>query len=116
LVTDYGDGTCHVSQAAAPTANDDKVTTPVDTPVTIDVLANDIYCGTVEPATVVFPDSGSLGPWDGGTITYYAVAGSSCTDSFTYQICDTAGQCDSATVYITVGPQLPDLQHRIQTT
>jgi hypothetical protein len=105
LVTDNGDGTCHVSSGLdGPDAVDDAVTTPVDTPVTIDVLANDIY---VEPVVVLLevgPSHGLVGPWADGTITYTPDPGFSDTDSFTYRICDTAGQCDTATVIIIVGP------------
>lgn len=80
------------------------MTTPVDTPVTIDVLANDIYVDPVVVSLQVGPSHGLVGPWVDGTITYYPDPGFFGTDSFTYQICDTGGQCDSATVTITVRP------------
>ena len=101
-VTDNGDGTCHVS--TAPDAVDDAVSTSVDTPVTIDVLANDIYVGTVVVSVQVFPQYGILGIVGGGVFEYTPNAGFVGTDSFTYQVCNTAGQCDTATVTITVGP------------
>jgi hypothetical protein len=105
LVTDNEDGTCHVSTApAAPVAVDDEVTTPVDTPVNINVLANDIYVDLASVVLQLGPSAGQVGPWDGGTITYYPDPGFLGTDSFTYQICDTSDQCDTATVTITVGP------------
>jgi hypothetical protein len=101
---DNGDGTCYVTECSEPPdAVDDEVTTPMDTPVTFDVLANDTY---VEPVVVLLqvgPSHGLVGPWVDGTITYYPDPGFFGTDSFTYQICDTCGQCDTATVTITVG-------------
>jgi hypothetical protein len=100
LVTDNGDGTCHVS----PDAVDDEVTTPVDTPVTIDILANDIYVDPVVVLVQVFPLHGTLGPVEDGTITYTPDSSFIGNDSFNYQICDTDDLCDTATVTIIVGP------------
>ena len=99
--TGRGDGTCFLT---ALEAVDDAVTTPVDTPVTIDVLANDIYVDPVVVSLQVGPSHGLVGPWVDGTITYYPDPGFFGTDSLTYQICDTGGQCDSATVTINVRP------------
>ena len=105
-VTVDADGrTCHISiEPVAPDAVDDQVTTPVDTPVTIDVLANDIFDPTVYVSVQVFPQHGILGIVEVGTFEYTPNAGFVGTDSFIYQICDTASQCDTATVTITVGP------------
>jgi hypothetical protein len=104
LVTVYEDGTCHVSTAPALEAVDDQVTTPVDTPVTIDVLANDNYVDSVAVSVQVFPQYGTLGIQGLGIFEYTPNAGFIGTDSFTYQICETDGQCDAATVTIIVGP------------
>lgn len=103
-VTVNADGTCHV--CTAPDAVDDAVTTPVDTPINIDVLANDCYIEPVVVSVQVSPQNGFLGPVDVGTVPYTPNAGFIGTDSFTYSICDTAtGQCSgTATVTITVGP------------
>lgn len=97
--------TCHVSSAPVVLdAADDEVTTPVDTPVTIDVLANDRYVGEVLVSLQIGPSHGLVGPWTNGTITYYPDPGFFGTDSFTYQICETESQCDTATVIVIVGP------------
>jgi len=93
-----------VQQPAAPIAVDDEVTTPVDTPVTIDVLANDFYDGQVIVSIQVFPQYGILGILDVGIFEYTPNPGFIGTDSFTYQICDNIGLCDTATVTIAVGP------------
>ena len=87
-----------------PVANDDSVTTPEDTPVTASVTGNDQQTGEgvhtwsklTDPANgdVVFNADGSY--------TYTPDAGWSGIDSFTYQICDVDGDCDPATVTITV--------------
>ena len=93
--------TCHLVTLDAV---DDEVTTPVDTPVTIDVLANDAYVGSVVVSLQSGPSSGVVDPWVDGTITYYPDPGFFGTDSFTYRICDASSQCDTATVIIIVGP------------
>jgi hypothetical protein len=111
-VTDHGNGTCHVS--TAPIAVDAEVTTPQDTAVTTDVLANDIYVDPVTPATVDFPVNGTLGPWMGGTITNTPNTDFFGTDSFIYRITGIEGASDTATATITVGPY-PLLPRKFQT-
>ena len=89
-----------------PEAVDDSETTDEDTPVTVEVLANDSdpdgddlsIIGTTEPA------SGSITLNDDGTITYTPDADFSGEDSFTYTISDGNGGEDTATVTITVIP------------
>lgn len=92
-----------------PIANDDSAQTTQDTPVTLDVLANDIDrnptpgVGLV-PVVVEPPDHGTLTPNSDGTFTYTPNAGFTGTDSFVYQ--DQEGQLTSnpATVTIQVLP------------
>ena len=72
--------------------------------VSPDVLANDIYVDPVVVSVQVFPQYGILGIVSGGIFEYTPNAGFVGTDSFTYQLCDTGGQCDTANVTITVGP------------
>ena len=91
---------CRVSQA--PVAVDDFPTTPVDTPVEIDVLANDSYTDPVTVSVQVFPQYGTLGIVNIGIFEYTPNPGYVGIDSFIYQICNNAGQCDTATVTITV--------------
>ena len=93
---------CRVSQA--PVAVDDTVTTPVDTPVTIYVLENDSYTDPVIVSVQVFPQKGTLGIVGTGIFEYTPNPGYVGIDSFTYQICNNAGQCDTATVTINVSP------------
>ena len=93
-----------------PVANNDSASTPEDTSVAIDVAANDSDPeGSLDLASVntgcptcVQPDNGSLLNNGDGTFTYTPNSGFNGPDSFVYQICDTLGTCDTATVTITV--------------
>jgi hypothetical protein len=105
VMFDMGAAICHVSTGpVAPVAVDDEVTTPVDTPVTIDVLANDIYDDPLIVSIQEFPQNGILGILEVGMFEYTPNAGFVGTDSFTYKITDNAGLFDTATVTINVGP------------
>ncbi len=95
----------------APVANDDSATTPEDTPVAIDVTANDTDVdGNLDPTSVTV----TSGPANGavavdpvtGAVTYTPDADFNGTDSFTYEVCDdgTPVLCDTATVTVTVTP------------
>ncbi len=98
-----------------PTAVDDSGTdfqTDEDTPVTFDVAANDTDAdGNLAVATTnttctgcSMPAYGSLTNHGDGTFTYTPDADYHGADSFTYQICDTTGQCDTALVSLVVNP------------
>lgn len=90
-------------------AIDDAVATTEDTPVTIDVFANDNDLPTsgtfttTDPinGTVVVNDSGTLDPSD-DIVTYTPITGYVGVDTFTYTICDILGNCSTATVTIVV--------------
>jgi VCBS repeat-containing protein len=88
----------------APVANDDEATVPEDSSVTIPVLGND-YDPDGDPLSVSLV-SGPTHGWatvnPDGTITYTPNPDFCGTDSFTYQACDPAGACDTATVTIHV--------------
>jgi hypothetical protein len=91
-----------------PVAMDDAYSTPEDMPITVSVALNDTDVdGNLDPtsATVVSETShGTLGNNGDGTFTYTPDLNFNGTDSFEYQICDTDGLCDTATVTITVTP------------
>jgi len=96
--------------ADEPAAEADATTTGTDTPVTINVLANDH--GFADPATVSIVTApqhgsaivnGSAGEPSGVTVTYTPSAGFEGLDSFQYQVTDGAAT-DSATVTISVLP------------
>jgi VCBS repeat-containing protein len=88
----------------APVVNDDEATVPEDSSVTIPVLGND-YDPDGDPLSVSLV-SGPTHGWatvnPDGTITYTPNPDFCGTDSFTYQACDPAGACDTATVTIHV--------------
>lgn len=92
-----------------PVANDDTATTPQATPVTIDILANDSDPDdNLDPTTVdviTDPQHGTVVIANSDhTAVYTPAADFSGTDTFQYEVCDTTGACDQATVTITVTP------------
>ncbi|MTB53976.1 Ig-like domain-containing protein [Lewinella sp. W8] len=107
-------GTTTLTVNDLPVANDDVATTDENTPVNIPVLVNDDFGGDgpgTGPITVtVGASNGTATVNDGGTpndptddtIDYTPDAGFSGTDMFSYQICDSNGDCDDAEVTVTV--------------
>jgi hypothetical protein len=112
-------GACDIAQVSVsvdvvndpPVAMDDSVSTPEDTPVLIDVLANDtdvdgnIYPGSVN--VIAQPVSGTVENHGDGTLTYAPYPEFHGGDSFRYQVCDVIppgipGDCDTATVIISI--------------
>ena len=95
-----------------PTAVDDARTTPFDTPIAIDVLANDSDSdGTLDPSTVQLAHHGE--PLNGtvdvdpvtGQLTYTPDPDFAGTDSFEYVVLDNdLAESNSARVTITVLP------------
>ncbi len=90
-----------------PVAVDDAAVTDVDVPVTVDVLANDTDAeSNIDPTSV----SVVFGPFDGtvsvdavtGEITYTPDPGFSGNDQITYEVCDLAGECDTAVLDVLV--------------
>lgn len=90
----------------APLANDDAADTQVGAAVTIAVLANDTDAqGNLDPGSlrVIQPAAnGTTDVQEAGAISYVPTPGFAGADAFTYQICDSEGLCDSATVSISV--------------
>lgn len=91
-----------------PVAADDTVTTDEDTPVTFNVATNDNDAdGNLNPSsaiTLTDPSHCTVVNDGDGMFTYIPDAEYNGADSFTYEICDTDGLCDTATVAITVNP------------
>lgn len=91
-----------------PVAVDDDVQVPLDTPVVIDVLANDSDPDG-DPLTIIDASDRSVMMSlvvvnADGTIRYQPKAGWFGDDSFTYTISDGRGGTDSATVRVVVSP------------
>ncbi|MEP2059610.1 MAG: gliding motility-associated C-terminal domain-containing protein, partial [Maribacter litoralis] len=89
---------------------DDSVSTPVDTPIEVDILDNDFGIPTDGTLTVTDPSNGTVEINDGGTpddisddtLTYTPNDSYEGADSFEYTLCDAAGNCDTATVDISI--------------
>ena len=105
-----------VTVIAPPVALDDFATTELDTPVTIDVLANDTDCdNNIDPTTLINvtnPENGSV-MVDNGKFIYTPNSGYFGTDTFNYTICDAQGSCDEATVIITIEEGEPPVEIRL---
>jgi len=86
----------------------DTATTNEDTPVLINILANDSDSdGSIDPTTVAIisgPANGSVVVNGAGQVTYTPNGNYSGNDSFSYRVCDNDGACATATVSITVNP------------
>ncbi|MGH9176330.1 MAG: Ig-like domain-containing protein, partial [Vicinamibacterales bacterium] len=89
---------------AAPIASDNEATTDEDTPVIIDVLANDSDPDgdILSVANVTHPLNGTAILNADGTVTYTPAADFHGTDSFTYTVSDGQGGTDTATVTLNV--------------
>ncbi len=97
-----------MSGNAFPVATDDSAATAEDTPVGVDVLANDYdpdgILDVTSVAVVSGPASGSATVQPDGSITYVPAPDFAGTDGFTYRVCDDGAACATAAVSITVTP------------
>ncbi|MEM7545165.1 MAG: Ig-like domain-containing protein [Pseudomonadota bacterium] len=94
-----------------PDAADDGATTVLDTPIIIDVLANDIDADG-DTLTIISAGDGANGSvsLDDGILTYTPDTGFVGSDSFTYQISDQAGGAPAAatvSVEVLAAPNTP---------
>ena len=86
----------------APIAVDDRATTLLNTPIVVNVLANDTLNGATTPNVVANPANGTVIVNLDGSIEYRPNTGFIGTDTFVYELCNPQGNCDSATVTIEV--------------
>lgn len=95
-----------ITQDAAPTANNDTATTDEDTPVDINVLANDVEPDgdTLNITGVTQGTNGTVSVNLNKTIHYAPALNFFGSDSFTYTIDDGHGATSTATVNVTVNP------------
>ncbi|MFS4417683.1 gliding motility-associated C-terminal domain-containing protein [Maribacter sp. 2307ULW6-5] len=98
---------------------DDLVTTDEDVPLALDIYGNDADLPTEGTLTFTDPLNGTVSLDNGGTpnnpmddvLTYEPTPDYNGPDSFDYTVCNTAGDCSTATVTIDVLPivdALPD--------
>jgi len=94
-----------------PVAVNDTDTTPEDMHVTVNVLANDydVDLDSLTVTTVSNPLNGAAVINPNNTVTYTPDIGYNGPDSFTYEICDTDGFCDTGTVTIIVTEANPTM-------
>ncbi|ELB2105530.1 tandem-95 repeat protein, partial [Vibrio parahaemolyticus] len=89
-----------------PVANDDNYETSEDTSISMQVALNDTDPdGNLDASSVTIiaqPSSGSLINNGDGSLTYTPTLNSTGQDTYQYQICDTSGSCDTATVTINI--------------
>ena len=93
------------TSTVAPIAADDRVETARNTPVTINVLANDTPNGATTPNVVTAPQNGTAVVNPDGTIEYTPNTGFVGTDRLVYTLCNASG-CATATVSIEVTNKL----------
>ena len=91
--------TVSVGVNSAPVANDDVISTELNTATTTDVLANDVDVdGTLNASGVTVttqPSRGTVAVNADGTITYTPETDYVGADSYEYQVCDNDGACDT---------------------
>lgn len=92
-----------------PQAMDDVATGPSNTPIILATLGNDTDPNgdTLTVTSVSQPANGSVVLNPDGTVTYTPNPNYIGTDVFTYEICDTMGNCDTAVVTLTIENQDP---------
>lgn len=103
--------TVTVGSATGPTAVNDNATTPFNTPVTLDVLANDIAGNSpLVPSTVAFipgtippASQGVFSVNSAGQVTFTPANGFSGTSTVQYKVCDEINLCSQATITVVVG-------------
>jgi hypothetical protein len=95
-----------ITQDAAPTANNDTTTTDEDTPVDVNVLANDVEPDgdTLSVISVTQGANGAVSINPNKTVHYSPNLNFNGSDSFTYTIDDGHGGQSTATVNLTVNP------------
>jgi|GEM_PF-977491 len=90
-----------VTPTVLPVAVDDRASTALNTPVNIAVLANDTLNGATTPNVVTQPANGTVVVNADNTVEYRPHTGFVGTDTFVYEICNSAG-CSSATVTVDI--------------
>lgn len=98
-------------EAVTPVAENDMTTTPSATPVTYDVLVNDTDPNG-DPLTVTMvslPEGGTAAINSDGEVVVTPDADFVGDLVVTYTVCDTDGNCDTATLTVTVEPPVANI-------
>jgi len=90
-------------------AVDDSSSTQIGVPVAIPVITNDSdpEGGVLTISSVTQPDNGTVTFDPDGTVIYTPNPDFVGVDTFTYEVCDIEGRCDSATVTVSVDDDTP---------
>jgi LruC domain-containing protein len=104
--------TVTVSLVTGPTANDDALTSLLNTEVEFNVLSNDLAgSNAINPESITFvleslPDPATEGIFtfepSTGLVTFSPATGFTGAVSVDYQVCDSASMCDIATITVNV--------------
>jgi len=95
-----------------PTAVDDNATTPMNTPVSMTILSNDIQgTGALVPSSVTFisgtappPSVGVFTKNSSGVVTFTPALNYTGIATIHYQVCDINSLCDIAIITVTITP------------
>ena len=103
-ISDIANVTINIQTAVAGqvAAVDDAGSTTVGTPITIDVLGNDLGEGIQVAAIAALPINGTVLINPNGTITYTPTAGFSGNDQFAYILSGASGNTDIGNVNISI--------------
>ncbi len=103
---------CGGGAPTGPTAHDDNATTPLNTPVTLNVLSNDVAGSTaLVPSSVAFipgtqPNPATVGTFTvnpvTGAVTFTPVTGFTGLATIQYRVCDLNSLCSTANISVTV--------------
>ncbi len=102
---------------------DDLVTTDEDVPIVVDIYANDSGLPTTGTLTTTVPTNGVVNIDDNGTpndpsddiVTYTPNPDYNGPDTFDYTVCNSSGDCSTATVTIDVLPIVDALDDAVAT-
>jgi len=103
---------CSGGGLVGPTANNDNAVTTQNTPVVINVLANDVAgSGAIVPSTVAFvsgtqPNASTVGVFTvnavSGAVTFTPVAAFTGAATISYKVCDVNNLCGTAIITVNV--------------
>ncbi len=102
----------YITIIEGPTANDDSETTDMNTPVTINILDNDVAgSASIDPTTVDLDETTAPDPTTEGTftvnpttgiVTFTPVMNYTGTVTIDYEVCDENSLCDDATITVVI--------------
>ncbi len=95
-----------------PNPLDDNATTPINTPVLIDVMSNDSdpdHPNSELVLTIATQPTNGTAMLSGNMLIYEPNSGHQGSDMFTYQLCDPENDCATATVFVNIVTEIEDI-------